>query len=44
LSKEVKRSTLNSYLENLQEEGKIEFVGNPHIVRGDNKGYWRLKK
>ena len=44
LGKEVKRSTLNSYLKNLREEGKIEFIGNPHIVRGDNKGYWRLKK
>lgn len=41
---EVKRSTLNSYLKGLRNEGKIEFIGNPHVVRGDSKGYWRLKE
>ena len=40
----VKRSTLNNYLKDLKEEEKIEFIGNPHVVRGNNKGYWRLKK
>ncbi|OGL22545.1 hypothetical protein A2707_04460 [Candidatus Saccharibacteria bacterium RIFCSPHIGHO2_01_FULL_45_15] len=41
---EVKRSTLNNYLKTLKDEDKIEFIGNPHVVRGDRKGHWRLKK
>lgn len=44
LGYQVKRSTLNNYLKALHDEGKIEFIGNRHIGRGDNRGYWTLTK
>ncbi len=44
LGYQVKRSTLNNYLKALHEEGKIEFIGNRHIGRGNNRGYWTSKK
>ena len=44
LSHSVKRSTLYSYLAKLRDDNLIEFVGNPHIAKGKNQGYWQLKK
>ncbi len=44
LGYQVKRSTLNNYLKALHKEGLIEFIGNRHIGRGDNRGYWTLAK
>lgn len=39
----VPKYTINNYLSELKEEGKIELVGNPRIVRGKNAAYWKLK-
>lgn len=32
------------YLRELKEGGKIELIGNPKIVKGDRKAFWRLKQ
>lgn len=42
-SGDVPRSTISNWLFELRGEGKIFFEGNPQIVSGDNRGYWRLK-
>ena len=42
--KDVPNKTINRYLYELKEEGKIELIGNPSISRGANQAYWRLKK
>ncbi|MBD3300145.1 MAG: hypothetical protein GF347_02225 [Candidatus Moranbacteria bacterium] len=42
--KDVQRRTVNIYLSELKDEGKIELMGNPQISRGKNKAYWQLKK
>ncbi|MCX6750169.1 MAG: hypothetical protein NTZ83_01815, partial [Candidatus Pacearchaeota archaeon] len=43
-SEDVPRSTVSNWLGELKDEGKIELAGNPQIVRGQNRGYWILKK
>lgn len=42
LKNDIPRITINKYLEELRNEGKIEFIGNPKISRGKNKGYWHI--
>ena len=42
LKNDIPRITINKYLEELRNEGKIEFMGNPKISRGKNKGYWHI--
>lgn len=42
--RDIPRYTINRYLRELKDGGKIEFVGNPRIVKGDNKAFWRLKQ
>jgi predicted transcriptional regulator len=42
LKNDIPRITINKYLEELRNEGKIKFVGNPKISRGKNKGYWHI--
>ncbi|MBR9701626.1 hypothetical protein GOV13_01765 [Candidatus Pacearchaeota archaeon] len=43
-SGEIPHGTVSNWVFELRNEGKIEFIGNPQIVRGKNKGYWALKK
>ena len=40
----ISKITINRYLAELRKEGKVEFVGNPRIYRGPNRGYWKIKK
>lgn len=42
LKKEVGGKTVNKYLKELKDAGKVHFVGNPRIVKGKNIGYWEL--
>jgi len=42
--KNISKPTINKYLNELKEEGKIELIGNPRIVRGPKKAFWKLKK
>lgn len=39
----VPKPTINSYLTELKAEDKIELIGNPQIVRGKLRAYWKLK-
>ncbi len=39
----VPKHTINQYLKELKEEGKIELIGNPRVVRGKTAAYWKLK-
>ena len=43
-SGDVKKPTINQWLTELKNEKKVEFIGNPQVVRGKNRGYWSLKK
>jgi ATP-dependent DNA helicase RecG len=40
---DIPRPTINSWLDELKKDNKIEFMGNPQIVRGKNRGFWRIK-
>lgn len=42
--RDIPRYTINRYLRELKEGGKIELIGNPRIVKGDKKAFWRLKQ
>lgn len=42
--RDIPRYTINRYLRELKEGGKIELIGNPRIVKGDRKAFWRLKQ
>jgi ATP-dependent DNA helicase RecG len=42
--RDIPRYTINRYLRELKEGGKIELIGNPGIVKGDKKAFWRLKQ
>lgn len=44
LGYEVSRSTLSNWLSQMKKEGIVDFVGNKHIVRGPNRGYWCIVK
>jgi len=44
LGGDVSKPTINRWLRELREEGKVDFHGNPQSVRGDNRGYWYLKE
>jgi ATP-dependent DNA helicase RecG len=43
-SGDIKKPTINNWLTELKEEDKIEFIGNPQIVRGKDRGHWSKKK
>lgn len=40
---DIPKSRINSYLEELKREGKIELIGDPKAVRGLTAAYWRTK-
>jgi len=40
---DVSKKTIHSYLTELKNDGLIEFIGNPRISQGNNRGYWKLK-
>jgi ATP-dependent DNA helicase RecG len=40
----VPKPTISRYVDELKEDGIIELVGNPQIVKGKNRAYWRLKR
>jgi len=42
-SGDVPKPTINGWLAELKEENRIEFLGNPQITKGNNRGYWKLK-
>lgn len=42
--RDIPRYTINRYLRELKDGGKIELIGNPRIVKGDKKAFWRLKQ
>lgn len=42
--RDVPRNTINFYLSELREEGKIRLIGNPRISRGKNRSYWELNR
>jgi ATP-dependent DNA helicase RecG len=44
LGYEVGRSTLSNWLSEMKKEGIVDFIGNKHIVRGPNRGYWSIVK
>jgi len=41
---EIPKGRINSYLDELKKEEKIELIGNPRAVRGPNAAYWRIKQ
>lgn len=43
LKNDIPKLTINKYLAEFKRDGLIEFVGNPKIARGKNRGYWKLK-
>ena len=42
--KDVPKSTINSYLSELKENGVVELVGNASSWSGPNKAFWHLKR
>lgn len=40
--RDVPKQTINNYLKELKDEGKIIIEGNPRISRGKNRAYWKL--
>jgi ATP-dependent DNA helicase RecG len=43
-SGDIPKSTINGWLAELKKEEIICFEGNPQVVKGKNRGFWRLKK
>ncbi|MFH1255050.1 MAG: ATP-binding protein [bacterium] len=41
--KDTPKPTITKYLNELKKDGKIEFVGNPKISKGENASFWRIK-
>jgi len=41
--KDIPQRTINTYLKELERDGKIMLKGNPRISRGVNKAFWCLK-
>lgn len=42
--KDIPRATINRYLSELKNEGRIDLVGNPRIYKGNSRAYWELIK